>query len=56
MSRQLKARGRAAPADAPARLAAGEAVAVLEETLMAQFGIAAGDEIKLGEQTFIVAG
>ena len=45
-----------APADAPARLAAGEAVAVLEETLMAQFGIAAGDEIKLGEQTFIVAG
>ena len=32
-----------APADAPARLAAGEAVAVLEETLMAQFGIAAGD-------------
>lgn len=45
-----------APAGAPARLAAGEAVAVLEETLMAQFGIAAGDEIKLGEQTFIVAG
>lgn len=45
-----------APAGAPARLAAGEAVAVLEETLMAQFSIAAGDEIKVGEQTFIVAG
>lgn len=45
-----------APAGAPARLASGEAVAVLEETLMAQFSIAAGDEIKLGEQTFIVAG
>jgi putative ABC transport system permease protein len=44
------------PAGAPARIAAGEAVAILEETLMAQFGIAAGDEIKLGDQTFVVAG
>ncbi len=45
-----------APANAPARLAAGEKVAVLEETLLAQFGVKVGDPIKLGTETFTVAG
>ena len=44
------------PADAPARLAAGGKVAVLEETLMAQFGVGVGDPIKLGTETFTVVG
>jgi putative ABC transport system permease protein len=44
------------PADAPARLAAGEAVAILEESLLAQFGVTVGDPIRLGGTTFTVAG
>ncbi len=44
------------PADAPAKLAAGGRVAILEETLMAQFGVSVGDEIKLGTQFFEVVG
>ncbi len=44
------------PADAPARLAAGGKVAVMEETLMAQFGVRVGDPIKLGTETFTVVG
>jgi putative ABC transport system permease protein len=45
-----------APADAPAVLRAGEDVAILEETLMAQFGVKAGDPVKLGQKTFRVVG
>ncbi len=44
------------PADAPARLAAGEAVAVIEETLMSQYAVRVGDPIKLGTSTFTVVG
>ncbi|WP_221033074.1 ABC transporter permease [Actomonas aquatica] len=44
------------PADAPAKLAAGGKVAVLEETLMAQFGVAVGDPIRLGDEEFTVVG
>lgn len=43
------------PADAFARLPQGEFV-VLEETLMRQFGVKAGDPLKLGEKTFTIAG
>lgn len=45
-----------APGDAPARLAAGEPVAILEETLLAQFGVKVGDPVRLGSQIFTVAG
>ncbi|HEY0945906.1 MAG TPA: FtsX-like permease family protein [Opitutaceae bacterium] len=45
-----------APAGAPARLASGEPVAILEETLLAQFGVKVGDPVRLGTQTFTVAG
>lgn len=45
-----------APTGAPARLAAGEKVAILEETLLAQFGVKVGDPVKLGTETFTVAG
>jgi len=45
-----------APTDAPDKLAAGGRVAILEETLMAQFGVSVGDEIKLGTQFFEVVG
>ncbi len=44
------------PADAPARLAQGGKVAVMEESLMAQFGVGVGDPIKLGDETFTVVG
>ncbi len=44
------------PAGAPARLATGEAVAVIEETLMSQYAVKVGDPIKLGNSTFTVAG
>lgn len=44
------------PADAPARLAAGEAVAVIEETLMSQYAVKVGDPVKLGSSTFTVVG
>ncbi|HRE82551.1 MAG TPA: ABC transporter permease [Opitutaceae bacterium] len=44
------------PADAPARLAAGEAVAVVEESLLSQYAVKVGDPIKLGTSTFTVVG
>ncbi len=44
------------PADAPARLAEGGRVAVLEATLMAQFGLTVGDPVRIGDLTFTVAG
>jgi putative ABC transport system permease protein len=44
------------PADAPVALRAGEDVAILEETLMAQFGVKTGDPVKLGQKTFRVVG
>jgi putative ABC transport system permease protein len=45
-----------APADAPARLRRGEGVVILEETLLNEFGVKAGDAVKLGRTTFTVAG
>lgn len=44
------------PADAPARLAEGGRVAILEESLMAQFNVEVGDEIKMGSEFFTVVG
>lgn len=44
------------PADAPARLRAGGAVVVVEETLLRQYGVAVGDPVKLGRTTFTVVG
>jgi len=43
------------PAGAMRKLDAGDA-AVLEDTLMAQFGLQAGDPIRVGEATFTVVG
>ena len=44
------------PVEAPARLRAGEPVVILEETLMTQFGVKAGDAVRLGKATFTIAG
>ena len=44
------------PADAPARLAEGGRVAIMEETMMAQYGVDVGEEVKLGTQFFTVIG
>ncbi|GAB5562045.1 MAG: ABC transporter permease [Synoicihabitans sp.] len=44
------------PADAPARLNQGGRVAIMEETMMAQYGVTVGDEVKLGTQFFEVVG
>ena len=44
------------PPEAAGRLAAGEPVLVLEETLLSQFGLKPGDPVKLGTGTFTVAG
>jgi putative ABC transport system permease protein len=44
------------PADAPARLAAGGPVVVLEETLLSQYGVKPGDTVRLGQVTFTVLG
>ncbi len=45
------------PADAPQRLhAPGGGGAVLEETLMAQFGVKVGDPVKIGDKVFQVVG
>lgn len=44
------------PAEAPARLRAGGAVAILEETLLRQFDTRVGDQVKLGDTTFTVVG
>ena len=43
------------PPDGFARLASGD-VALVEETLLKQFGLKAGDPLKLGEKTFTIAG
>ena len=45
-----------APPEAASRIAAGEPVVVLEETLLSQFGLKIGDSVKLGTGTFAVAG
>ncbi|HTQ31271.1 MAG TPA: FtsX-like permease family protein [Opitutaceae bacterium] len=44
------------PAGAAGRLRTADNVAILEDTLMAQFGVRPGDAVKLGRSTFIVAG
>ncbi len=44
------------PLDAAGRLARGEAVAVIEETLLSQFGVKVGDPIRLGQGTFTIVG
>ena len=44
------------PPEAASRIAAGEPVVVLEETLLSQFGLKTGDPVKLGTATFSVAG
>lgn len=44
------------PKDAAGRLARGEAVAVIEETLMSQYQVKPGDSIKLGSSQFTVVG
>ncbi len=44
------------PADAPAKLRAGGNVAIVEETLLAQFGVPVGGQVKLGQTTFNVIG
>jgi putative ABC transport system permease protein len=44
-----------APAQALKKLDAGD-FAVIEDTLMAQFGLQAGDPIRVGEATFTIAG
>jgi putative ABC transport system permease protein len=44
------------PADAPARLAAGGDVAIVEETLLRQFKAQVGDPVRLGTTTFTVIG
>jgi putative ABC transport system permease protein len=43
------------PAGAMAKLATGK-FALLEETLLVQFGVQVGDEVKIGQGTFTVAG
>lgn len=45
-----------APAGAPARLAAGGNVAIVEETLLRQFNAKVGDPVRLGTTTFTVVG
>jgi putative ABC transport system permease protein len=45
-----------APADAPAKFRAGGNVVILEETLMRQYNVKAGDPVKLGKTTFTIAG
>lgn len=44
------------PADAPARLRAGGAVAIVEETLLRQFGTEVGGKVRLGRTEFTVVG
>jgi putative ABC transport system permease protein len=44
------------PADAPVRLRAGGAVAIVEETLLRQFGTEVGGRIRLGRTEFTVVG
>lgn len=44
------------PPEAAARVAAGEPVVVVEETLLSQFNLKPGDPVKLGTGTFTLAG
>ncbi len=44
------------PADAPERLRAGGDVAIVEQTLLRQFGVGVGDTVRLGQTTFTVVG
>lgn len=44
------------PAEAVRRLAAGGAVVILEDTLMAQFNVKPGDTVRLGRSTLTVLG
>jgi putative ABC transport system permease protein len=44
------------PAEAPGRLRAGGAVAIVEETLLRQFGTEVGGKIRLGRTEFTVVG
>lgn len=44
------------PENAPDALRANEPVAILEETLLAQYGAKVGDPVKLGQKTFRIAG
>lgn len=44
------------PADAAGRLAGDEAVVILEETLLNQYGLKAGDTVRLGKVDFTVIG
>ncbi len=44
------------PADAPAKFKAGGNVAIVEETLLAQFKTKVGDQVKLGNTMFTVIG
>ncbi|MEY3775932.1 MAG: hypothetical protein RLZZ129_2712 [Verrucomicrobiota bacterium] len=46
----------ARPGDAPAQLAAGGPVVLLEETLLSQFGLKTGDTVRLGRVTFTIIG
>lgn len=45
-----------APADAPARLAQGGPVVILEETLLSQFDVQPGDTVRLGQLELTVLG
>jgi putative ABC transport system permease protein len=47
---------RTEPPEAAAQVSAGEAVVVLENTLLSQFGLKPGDPVKLGTGTFRIAG
>lgn len=44
------------PAEAPERLSEGGKVAIMEETMMAQFGVTVGDRVKLGTEFYEVVG
>ncbi len=44
------------PADAPAKLRDGGDVAIVEETLLRQFGVEVGQKVKLGNSLFTVVG
>lgn len=44
------------PKDASHRLSVGEAVVVLDASLISQFGLKHGDPVKIGSRTFAVAG
>jgi len=44
------------PAGSPGRLRSGGAVVVLEPTLLAQFGVGVGSQVKLGRKLFTIVG